>query len=196
MISTSERRSGASSQLPRLIQAGMGVRVSNWQLARAVSSGGERLGLKTMGVVSGTGIGGVFARQLQGGDPGGYFREALDAFPYPELADRIWRTWYVEGGIPQGKPYKSSPMVNHVMRDDVAELIICGNFAEVWLAKQGHRGPIGINFLEKIQTPRLPEILGAMIAGSGDSPTGSGRAGSVCRIRACLLLPGCCRCRA
>ena len=122
------------------------------------------MGLKTMGVVSGTGIGGVFARQLQQGDPGGYFREALDAFPYPELADRIWRTWYVEGGIPEGKPYKSSPMVNHVMRDDVAELIICGNFAEVWLAKQGHSGPIGINFLEKIQTPRLPEILGAMIA--------------------------------
>lgn len=123
------------------------------------------MGVEAMGVVSGTGIDTVFARQLQEGDPGGYFRKALDAFPYPELADRVWRTWYVEGGIPEGKPYKSSPMINHMMRDDVAELILCSNFAEVWLAKQGHNGLIGINYLEKIQTPRLPEMLGAMMAG-------------------------------
>ena len=143
----------------------MGVRVSNWQLAKAVASAGEGLGVGTMGVVSGTGIDTVFARQLQEGDPGGYFRQALDAFPYPELADRVWRTWYVEGGIPEDKPYKSSPMINHQMRDDVTELILCSNFAEVWLAKQGHDGLVGINYLEKIQTPRLPEMLGAMMAG-------------------------------
>ena len=143
----------------------MGVRVSNWQLAKAVASAGDGLGVETMGVVSGTGIDTVFARQLQEGDPGGYFRQALDAFPYPELADRVWRTWYVEGGIPEDKPYKSSPMINHQMRDDVTELILCSNFAEVWLAKQGHDGLVGINYLEKIQTPRLPEMLGAMMAG-------------------------------
>jgi len=143
----------------------MGVRVSNWQLAKAVASAGDGLGVETMGVVSGTGIDTVFGRQLQEGDPGGYFRQALDAFPYPELADRVWRTWYVEGGIPEDKPYKSSPMINHQMRDDVTELILCSNFAEVWLAKQGHDGLVGINYLEKIQTPRLPEMLGAMMAG-------------------------------
>ena len=142
----------------------MGVNVSNWELAGAVSSAGEHLGVKTMGVVSGTGIGSVLARRLQDGDPGGSCRNAFDAFPYRELADRVWRTWYVEGGKPEDKPYKCPPMVNHVLRHDVAELIVCSNFAEVWLAKQGHNGPIGINYLEKIQTPRLPEILGAMIA--------------------------------
>ncbi len=164
MISTSEKRSESPSRFPLLIQGGMGVNISNWELARAVSSVGERLGVKTMGVVSGTGIGSMFARRLQDGDPGGHVRNAFDAFPYPELADRVWHTWYVEGGKPEGKPYKSSPMVNHALRHDVAELIVCSNFAEVWLAKQGHNGPIGINYLEKIQTPRLPEILGAMIA--------------------------------
>ncbi|MBI2172015.1 MAG: nitronate monooxygenase [Chloroflexi bacterium] len=143
----------------------MGVNVSNWQLARAVASAGDRLGVRTMGVVSGTGIGIVVARRLQDGDPGGHIRKAFDAFPYSEMADRVWDAWYVEGGKPEGKPYKSIPMVNFKLRLDVAELIVCANFAEVWLAKQGHNGPIGINYLEKIQTPRLPEILGAMIAG-------------------------------
>ncbi|MDO8750449.1 MAG: nitronate monooxygenase [Dehalococcoidia bacterium] len=143
----------------------MGVNVSNWGLARAVSSGGERLGVNTMGVVSGTGIAVVVARRLQEGDIGGHLRNAFDAFPYPEMAERVWDTWYIEGGKPEGKPYKPIPMVNFKLRPDVAELIVCANFVEVWLAKEGHHGPIGINYLEKIQAPRLPEILGAMIAG-------------------------------
>ncbi|MBI4338505.1 MAG: nitronate monooxygenase, partial [Chloroflexi bacterium] len=143
----------------------MGVNVSNWQLAGAVSLAGERLGVKSMGVVSGTGIGVVAARRLQDGDPGGHIRTAFDAFPYPEMAERVWDSWYAEGGRAEGKPYKAVPMVNFQLRQDVAELIVCANFAEVWLAKQGHSGPVGINYLEKIQTPRLPEILGAMIAG-------------------------------
>ncbi len=142
----------------------MGVNVSNWGLARAVASGGVRLGVRTMGVVSGTGIGVVVARRLQDGDLGGHIREALDAFPYPEMAERVWDAWHIEGGKPEGKPYKAVPMVNQKLRQDVAELIVCANFAEVWLAKQGHNGLVGINYLEKIQTPRLPEILGAMLA--------------------------------
>ncbi len=142
----------------------MGVSVSNWKLARAVAVGGARLGIKAMGVVSGTGIGTVVARRLQGGDPGGHIRAAFDAFPYPEMAERVWDTWYVEGGKPEDKPYKAVPMANFKLRRDVAELIVCANFAEVWLAKRGHAGLIGINYLEKIQTPRLPEMLGAMLA--------------------------------
>jgi NAD(P)H-dependent flavin oxidoreductase YrpB (nitropropane dioxygenase family) len=35
---------------------------------------------------------------------------------------------------------------------------------EVFLAKQGHGGVVGINFLEKIQFPTLPSIFGAMLA--------------------------------
>jgi NAD(P)H-dependent flavin oxidoreductase YrpB (nitropropane dioxygenase family) len=36
---------------------------------------------------------------------------------------------------------------------------------EVFLAKEGHRGLVGINFLEKIQLPTLPSLYGAMLAG-------------------------------
>ena len=165
MISTSEKRPEDPSPLPLLIQGGMGVNVSSWGLAGAVSSEGERLSGKAMGVVSGTGIDTVVARRLQEGDPGGYLRDAFDAFPYPEMAERVWDNWYIEGGKPENKPYKPTPMANHVIRQDIAELIVCSNFAEVWLAKQGHNGQIGINYLEKIQTTRLTEILGAMLAG-------------------------------
>lgn len=44
-----------------LIQGGMGVGVSNWELAKAVSIEGQ------LGVVSGTGINTVFIRRLQDG---------------------------------------------------------------------------------------------------------------------------------
>src|SRR3970282_172202 len=95
---TRERKSVASSEIPLLIQGGMGVNVSNWGLARAVSSGGERLGVRTMGVVSGTGIAVVVARRLQDGDIGGHIRDAFDAFPYPEMVKGVWNAWYIEGG--------------------------------------------------------------------------------------------------
>jgi nitronate monooxygenase len=36
---------------------------------------------------------------------------------------------------------------------------------EVFLAKEGHDGVIGINLLEKIQLPTLPTLFGAMLAG-------------------------------
>jgi nitronate monooxygenase len=43
--------------------------------------------------------------------------------------------------------------------------MVVGNFVEVFLAKEGHSGPVGINYLEKIQLPSVPSILGAMLAG-------------------------------
>ena len=50
----------------RLIQGGMGVYVSNWRLARAVSELGH------LGVVSGTCLDTVLIRRLADGDPGGH----------------------------------------------------------------------------------------------------------------------------
>jgi nitronate monooxygenase len=38
-------------------------------------------------------------------------------------------------------------------------------FVEVFLAKEGHDGVIGINLLEKLQLPTLPSLFGAMLAG-------------------------------
>ena len=49
-------------QVPRIIQGGMGIRISSWQLARQVSRKGE------LGVVSGTVLDSVFCRELQMGE--------------------------------------------------------------------------------------------------------------------------------
>jgi nitronate monooxygenase len=45
------------------------------------------------------------------------------------------------------------------------ELTIVSNFAEVFLAKEGHEGVVGINLLEKIQLPTVASLFGAMLAG-------------------------------
>ena len=38
------------------------------------------------------------------------------------------------------------------------------NYVEVFLAKRGHTGLIGLNLLEKIQLPTLPSLFGSMLA--------------------------------
>jgi nitronate monooxygenase len=45
------------------------------------------------------------------------------------------------------------------------ELTVAANFVEVWLAKEGHAGRVGINLLEKIQFATLASLYGAMLAG-------------------------------
>lgn len=65
----------AAATLPVVIQGGMGVAVSDWRLARAVSLTGQ------LGVVSGTAVDVLMTRRLQSGDPGGHVRRALAAFP-------------------------------------------------------------------------------------------------------------------
>ncbi len=54
------------------------------------------------------------------------------------------------------------------------ELCIAANFAEVFLARVGHRNPVGINYLEKVQLPHLASIYGAMLAGVGYVLMGAG----------------------
>ncbi len=144
---------------PKIIQGGMGVGVSNWVLARAVSVAGQ------LGVVSGTALDVVLARRLQSGDPGGHVRRALDHFPFPEIARRIWDQYFVEGGIAPGQSYKPIPLFTAEPSQNILELNTLANFVEVFLAKAGHAGAVGINFLEKIQLPTLSSIFGAMLAG-------------------------------
>jgi NAD(P)H-dependent flavin oxidoreductase YrpB (nitropropane dioxygenase family) len=153
---------------PEIIQGGMGVAVSNWRLARAVARNGQ------LGVVSGTLLAVVQARLLQRGDPGGHLRRAFDAFPLPALADRVWRTYYVPGGLPAGAPFKPVPMPTLAPPPALTELTVLANFAEVWLAKEGHEGLVGINLLEKIQLPTLPSLYGAMLAGVDTVLMGAG----------------------
>jgi nitronate monooxygenase len=144
---------------PVIIQGGMGVAVSGWRLARAVAQTGQ------MGVVSGTALASVFARQLQLGDPGGHLARATAAFPLPAVAERVWEQYYVAGGKAADAPFKPTPLPVLKPGAAVTELTVLANFAEVFLAKEGHAGPIGINFLEKIQLPTLPSVYGAMLAG-------------------------------
>jgi nitronate monooxygenase len=47
----------------------------------------------------------------------------------------------------------------------LTELTVAANFVEVFLAKEGHSGRVGINLLEKIQLVTLPSLYGAMLAG-------------------------------
>ena len=146
----------------------MGVGVSNWRLAQAVSKLGQ------LGVVSGTALDQVFVRRLADGDLGGYMRRGLDAFPFPEMAKRIWQEYFVPGGKAPDAPYPITPM--HQRRDlrKVVELCIVSNFVEVFLAREDHKNPVGINFLEKVQMPHLSSIYGAMLAGVGYVLMGAG----------------------
>jgi nitronate monooxygenase len=101
-------------------------------------------------------------------------RRGLDAFPFPEMAKRVWAEYFIPGGKPAGAPYPISPM--HQRRDlrKVVELCIVSNFVEVYLAREGHKNPVGINFMEKVQMPHLPSIYGAMLAGVGYVLMGAG----------------------
>ncbi len=137
----------------------MGVAVSSWTLAHAVSSLGQ------LGVVSGTALAVVLARFLQLGDPGGQLRRALAQFPYPAIAARVCDEYFVEGGKAPTAPFKTIAMPTLRPRPMLVDLTVVANFVEVFLAKEGHQGWVGVNYLEKIQLPTLPSIYGAMLAG-------------------------------
>ncbi|HEU4414181.1 MAG TPA: nitronate monooxygenase [Candidatus Angelobacter sp.] len=144
---------------PTIIQGGMGAGVSDWRLANAVSREGQ------LGVVSGTALDQILVRRLQDGDRGGNILHALGHFPFPVMAERIWKTYYVPGGKQERESYKAMPMHAQESPRELQELCMVANFAEVFLASRGHENPVGINFLEKIQLPLLPSLYGAMLAG-------------------------------
>jgi nitronate monooxygenase len=117
-----------------------------------------------LGVVSGTGIDTVLVRRLQLGDAGGHIRFALDHFPLKEIAEEIWERYFIPGGKRPGAPFKSKPMPSIRPSRVFNELVVVANFVEVFLAKHGHDGLVGINLLEKIQLPTLASLFGAMLA--------------------------------
>jgi nitronate monooxygenase len=155
-------------QFPKIIQGGMGVGVSNWRLAQTVSKLGQ------LGVVSGTALDQLFVRRLADGDQDGDMRRGVEAFPFPEMARRIWQEYFVPGGKPSGAPYPTVPMHQRKDTRKLIELCMVSNFVEVFLAREGHKNPVGINFLEKVQMPHLSSIYGAMLAGVGYVLMGAG----------------------
>ena len=146
----------------------MGIGVSNWRLAQAVSRLGQ------LGVVSGTALDQVVVRRLADGDEGGHIRRGFDAFPFPEMARRIWSEYFVPGGKAAGAPYPTLLMHQRSDSRKLIQLLMVSNFVEVFLARQGHLNKIGVNFLEKVQLPLLASIYGAMLAGAGYVLMGAG----------------------
>ncbi len=172
--------------LPQLIQGGMGVGVSGWRLAREVSSLGQ------LGVVSGTALDTTLVRRLAKGDLGGDVRRAIAAFPAAERAQVILERYlrrarrtgegadhhgrratngtFESASSPtpdpdEGARYKLIPLPRATLTPEREWLLILANFVEVYLAKEGHGGIVGINYLHKIQFPILPSLYGAMLAG-------------------------------
>jgi NAD(P)H-dependent flavin oxidoreductase YrpB (nitropropane dioxygenase family) len=158
---------------PAVIQGGMGVGVSGWRLARAVSRAGQ------LGVVSGVALDTVLARRLERGDPGGHARRALARLPLPGVAARILHRYFVPDGIKPGTPFRPVPRIG--LRPSAArtELTVAGNFVEVWLAKEDHDGLVGVNYLEKIQMATAPAAYGAMLAGVDYLLVGAGIPGQI-----------------
>jgi nitronate monooxygenase len=146
----------------------MGASISNWRLAQAVSSIGQ------LGMVSGTGLSEVVARHLQDGDLGGHIRRALGHFPFQGMARRTLDAFFIPGGKSQELPYRKLPMQDLEGKREPLELCIVSNFVEVFLAREGHSNPVGINYLEKIQLPHLASIYGALLAGVAVVVMGAG----------------------
>ena len=145
-------------KLPKIIQGGMGVAISNWTLARSVATQGH------LGVVSGTGIHLIQIGRLMSGDSGGHVRRALEAFPCQVTAERVREKYYVPKPESDRTPYIRPPLPSLDSPAALLELLVVSNFVEVFLAKEGHDNPVGINLLEKIQMQSLPSLYGAMLA--------------------------------
>ncbi len=107
----------------------------------------------------------MLARRLQLGDLDGRMRHAMAHFPLKEMADRILEKFYVAGGKLKATPFKSKPMPSATPGMAALELMVVANFVEVFLAKEGHKGLVGVNLLVKIQVPTVPSLFGAMLAG-------------------------------
>lgn len=143
-----------------IIQGGMGVGVSSWRLANAVAAAGQ------LGVVSGTASAVTHARHLAIGDPGGHLTRALDHFPIPEMAKRVYDRHFGTARFEDGQQrFRGLPSPSLKPGRSLVELTVVANFVEVFLAKAKHAGTVGINYLEKIQLPTLASIYGAMLAG-------------------------------
>lgn len=157
-----------STVIPMLIQGGMGIGVSDWRLAHAVSRRGH------LGVVSGTAVDTLFIRRLQDGDPGGHMRRAMAHFPIPGVAEEVLRRFFVEGGIGPEAPYALLPMWQQKVSAFREQVAILAGFVEVWLAREGHDGPVGMNLLMKIPLPNMATLYGAMLAGLNAVLMGAG----------------------
>ncbi len=174
---SSEDLAGQVRSYPDIIQGGMGVAISGWRLAGAVAAEGAA------GVVSGTAIGTVLERRLQDGDMDDHMQQALAEFPDQDIVDRVMERYYLRNGRQEGQPYKVTPLFREHAKGLATELNILGVFTEVRRAQlyaqqlTGHgrvRGPIGVNFLVKLELPAPSGLYGAELAGADFVAAGAG----------------------
>lgn len=136
-------------------QGGMGLGISTWSLARAVSTLGQ------YGTISGVALERYMAQILRMGDPGGHFKRALSHFPFPSFAKKVLDAFYVKDGVGRGA---GTPVWSVEPSDLLVSSTVCANFACVWLAKEGHNNSVGINYLTDLAMPQIYAITGAMLA--------------------------------
>lgn len=165
-----------------------------------------------LGTVSGTALDLVYSRQLQQGDPGGHIRRAFAALGqrFPALAGQVGKLlsrYFVDGGIAPGRQFIPAPSgelrrATKRLSPDVSlwepgpefqVLNIAANFSEVWLAKEGHRGAVGINYLRKIERPLPYALLGAMLAEVDFVSVGAGSPAAIPDLIASLSRAECCQ---
>ncbi|MCB1126669.1 MAG: hypothetical protein KDM81_09255, partial [Verrucomicrobiae bacterium] len=144
---------------PRIIQGDLDAMVATWPLAKAVATTGQ------LGVVSGTLLPVITARRLQMGDPGGHLRRAFDQFPAADVARRVWEDFFVPGGKATETPFAATLQPSFDQNPALTELAVVAGFAEVFLAREGHSGPVAIHFSEQARLPLLPTLHGALLAG-------------------------------
>ncbi|MHB8187255.1 MAG: hypothetical protein ACYDDU_14515 [Dermatophilaceae bacterium] len=90
--------------------------------------------------------------------------------------DTALARYFRRTGRPPASPY--APVATLVLQQSrrAQELAVLGNFVEVWLAKEGHDGLGGVNYLEKVQMDTPAAAYGAMLAGVDHVLMGTGAA--------------------
>ena len=147
----------------RIFMGGMGFYISTLMAKQVSMLGG-------LGIVSGVAPEIILPTILQRGDANGDCRRALSHFPFPKIAQMVIDAYYIEPGNPKGLARRTIPFTTVDSTNPDGEinmasaLSICGNFVFVWLAKEGHNHPVGVNLLEKITMPLPSAIIGAMLA--------------------------------
>jgi len=143
---------------PVIIQGGMGVGVSGWPLARAVSVTGQ------LGVVSGVALDTLLARRLQLETP-----EATSGGRSPASRARMspTRSWAATSSKVASTRAAVPPRTALVAGPDPGggRSHRRGQFRGDIPGQGGHDGLVGVNYLEKIQMATPAAAYGAMLAG-------------------------------
>jgi nitronate monooxygenase len=183
MVEIEKREETIVKSKEPVLMGGMGAGVTDYILCREAAKAGERTGHPIIPMVSGTGLPAIMIDRLQGDYSD---VERIDTIRALKMFDlkfslNIGQT-IIDKYQPKtaGEKHELAPKADILVLGDEAqkaemtELAVVAAFAEVYLAKEGHNGKIGINVLEKIQSMHTATTLGAMMAGVDYVEAGAG----------------------